>query len=366
MSLQPLVIGDLVAKVPIIQGGMGVGISMSGLAGAVAKEGGIGIISAAQPGFLKPGFEQEQIGNNLQALGEHIHKAKEISNGGIVGVNIMHALKYFDEYVNCCVENGADVIISGAGLPATLPTLLEGTNVKFAPVVSSLKAVMALFKRWDKRNGRVSDFVVIEGPDAGGHLGFSLEELSGDIREHYDDVVVSIVNYVKEFEEKYQKKIPVIFAGGVYDRKDIDHYLSLGCAGVQMATRFVATEECDADIRFKEAYIHAKKEDIAIVKSPVGMPGRAIRNDFIKEREQNPEKITKCYGCLNKCNPAEIPYCITSALVRAAKGDVDNALVFCGSNAWRVDKITTVHEIFEELTQDRDATAENDSARISA
>lgn len=349
-ELQPLVIGNITAKVPIIQGGMGVGVSMSGLAGAVAKEGGIGIISAAQPGYLSPDFEKEQIENNLAALGEHIHRAKEISQGGVVGVNIMHALKYFDEYVDCCVKNGADVIISGAGLPATLPVLLEGTDVKFAPVVSSLKAIKVLFQRWDKRNGRVSDFVVIEGPDAGGHLGFSLEDLEGGIRETYDDVVVSIVEYVRQFEEKYQKKIPVIFAGGVYDRADIDHYLELGCSGVQMATRFVATKECDADIRFKQAYINAKKEDIAIVKSPVGMPGRAIRNQFIKDREKAPEKITKCYNCLEKCNPKEIPYCITSALVRAAKGDVENALVFCGANAYRVDKITTVHELMQELT----------------
>lgn len=350
-DLQPLVIGDITAKVPIIQGGMGVGVSMSGLAGAVAKEGGIGIISAAQPGYLAPGFEKEQIENNLTALGEHIHRAKEISGGGIIGVNIMHALKYFDEYVACCVKNGADVIISGAGLPASLPALLDGTNVKFAPIVSSLKAIKVLFQRWDKRNGRVSDFVVIEGPDAGGHLGFSLEDLEGDIREHYDDVVLSIVEYVKGFEEKYQKKIPVIFAGGVYDRADIDHYLSLGCSGVQMATRFVATEECDADIRFKQAYIDAKKEDVVIVKSPVGMPGRAIRNQFIREREKQPEKITKCYNCLEHCNPQEIPYCITSALVRAAKGDVNQALVFCGANAYRVDKITTVHELMQELVQ---------------
>lgn len=350
MELKPLVIGDIVAKVPIIQGGMGVGVSMSGLAGAVAKEGGIGIISAAQPGYLEPGFEKEQIGNNLHALGKHIKKAKEISGGGVVGVNIMHALRYFEEYVDCCIKNGADVIISGAGLPASLPSLLKGSKVKFAPVVSSLKAVSVLFKRWDKREGRVSDFVVIEGPDAGGHLGFSLEELQGDIREHYDDVVRSIVDYVKPFEEKYQKKIPVVFAGGVYDRADIDHYLELGCSGVQMATRFVATQECDADIRFKEAYVNAKKEDISIVKSPVGMPGRAIRNQFIKEREKGPEHISKCYNCLSHCEPAKIPYCITQALVRAAKGDVDNALLFCGANAYRVDRITTVHELMQELT----------------
>lgn len=352
MKLQPLIIGDLVAKVPIIQGGMGVGVSMSGLAGAVAKEGGIGIISAAQPGYREDGFGDNPIEANLKALAKEIKKAKEISNGGIIGVNIMHALRYYEEYVDCCIKNGADLIISGAGLPAPLPELVEGTNVKCAPIVSSLKATQVLFKRWDKRLSHVSDFLVIEGPLAGGHLGFSGEDLDAHIEENFDEEVKAIIEYVHTFEEKYNTSIPVIFAGGVYDRSDIDHYLSLGCSGVQMATRFVATKECDADIRFKQAYVNAGKEDIHIVKSPVGMPGRAIYNPFMKAREESKDTIDKCYNCLNKCKPAEIPYCITKALVNAAKGDVDNALLFCGANAYRVDKISTVHEIIEELTAD--------------
>lgn len=350
MRYNPLIIGDLTAKVPIIQGGMGVGVSMSGLAGAVAREGAIGIISAAQPGYREENFSRDQLDANITALGKEIRRAKEIAEGGIIGVNIMHALRYFEEYIECCVKNGADVIISGAGLPASLPELLEGTSVKCAPIVSSLKAAKVLFKRWAKRLGHVSDFLVIEGPLAGGHLGFHYDELQNGIEKNYDEEVKSIISFVKEYEEMYQKKIPVIFAGGVYDSSDIDHYLSLGCSGVQMATRFVATEECDADIRFKEAYVNARKEDIRIVQSPVGMPGRAIRNSFIKEKDKEREQITKCYNCLEKCNRSEIPYCITTALVRAAKGDVDNALLFCGANAYRVDKITTVKELIEELT----------------
>ncbi len=349
MKLKPLVIGNLTAQIPIIQGGMGVGVSMSGLAGAVAKEGGIGIISAAQPGYREEDFASNPIQANLRALGKEIRRAKEISGGGIIGVNIMHALRYFDEYVNCCVENGADIIISGAGLPAKLPELLEGTNVKCAPIVSSLKAAQVLFKRWAKRLGHVSDFLVIEGPLAGGHLGFNAEDINPAYIADYDKEVRAIVEYVHTFEETYQTSSPVIFAGGVYDRADIDHYLSLGCSGVQLATRFVATKECDADIRFKEEYIHASKEDIQIVKSPVGMPGRAIRNDFITARETSRDSISHCYNCLNKCEPSQIPYCITKALVNAATGDVEHALLFCGANAYRVNKITTVHEIFEEL-----------------
>ena len=350
MKLKPLIIGDLKAEVPIIQGGMGVGISLSSLAGAVAKEGAIGIISAAQPGYKdEKSFGEHSAETNFEALKYHIKEAKRISNGGIIGVNVMRASRRYDEYIKCCIDGGADIIISGAGLPIELPALVAGSNVKFAPIVSSLKAIKVLFKMWDRRYKTVSDFVVIEGPKAGGHLGFTPEQLEKNDFSDYDEEVKKIIEYVKEFEEKYNKSIPVIFAGGVYDRSDIDHYMSLGCAGVQMATRFVATEECDADIKYKMAYVNAKKEDIVIVKSPVGMPGRAIRNDFIKLREKERENVTKCYRCLDHCNPADTPYCITSALVRAVKGDVDNSLIFCGENAYRIDKIVTVKELIDEL-----------------
>ncbi len=354
MKLKPLIIGDLVAPVPIIQGGMGVGISLSSLAGAVAKEGGIGVISAAHPGYLEPDFETNVLEANLRALKKHIQRAKEISNNGIIGVNIMRAMRHFAEYVNCSIESGADIIISGAGLPMELPELVKDSKIKFAPIVSSVKAAKVLLQRWDKKNLRMPDFIVIEGPKAGGHLGFSsqvLEDGAAADYENYDAEVQAIIAYVKTFAEKYQRPFPVIFAGGVYDRKDIDHYLSLGCDGVQMATRFVATEECDADPAYKNAYINATKEDISIVKSPVGMPGRAVENHFMALRKTEKEQINKCYHCLEKCNPAETPYCITGALIRAAKGDTENALLFCGSNAYKVDKITTVKEIMDELTK---------------
>ncbi len=350
MELQPLTIGDITAKYPIIQGGMGVGISMSSLAGAVAKEGGIGVISAAQPGFLEPDFNTNQLEANLRALTYHIKKAKEISNGGVIGVNIMRAIRFYDEYVDCCIKAGADLIISGAGLPITLPELVDGTNVKCAPIVSSLKAAKVLLGRYDKRYHLMCDMVIIEGPKAGGHLGFHMDELEDPATyKHYDPVVKDIVAYVKTFEEKYNKKIPVIFAGGVWDRTDIDHYMALGCDGVQMATRFVPTEECDAAYEYKMAYIHATKEDVQLTKSPVGMPGRAIHNDFLDLRRREKEKITKCFQCLEHCDIKTIPYCITGALARAAKGDVHNSLLFCGSNVVKCDHITTVKEIFDSL-----------------
>ena len=349
MELSSLIIGDLVAKVPIIQGGMGVGVSLSSLAGAVAREGAIGVISAAQPGYLEDDFSSNPLTANLRSLGNHIKKAKEISNNGIIGVNIMCASKDYEEYVKCAIDNGADLIISGAGLPTDLPKLVEGSNIKIAPIVSPPKSASVILKMWDRRYGRTADMVVIEGPKAGGHLGFSNESLEEYESKDYDKEVLEIIEIVKEYENKYNKKIPVVFAGGVFDRKDIDHYISLGCSGVQMATRFVATEECDADINFKMAYINSKKEDIVIVKSPVGLPGRAISNKFMKDRKLINEKITKCYKCLKKCNMADIPYCITSALVRAVKGDIDNSLVFCGENAYRLNKIITVKELIKEL-----------------
>lgn len=349
MELSSLIIGDLVAKVPIIQGGMGVGVSLSSLAGAVAREGAIGVISAAQPGYLEEDFSNNPLTANLRSLGNHIKKAKEISNNGIIGVNIMCASKNYEEYVKCAIDNGADLIISGAGLPTDLPKLVEGSNIKIAPIVSPPKSASVILKMWDRRYGRTADMVVIEGPKAGGHLGFSNESLEEYESKDYDKEVLEIIEIVKEYENKYNKKIPVVFAGGVFDRKDIDHYISLGCSGVQMATRFVATEECDADINFKMAYINSKKEDIVIVKSPVGLPGRAISNKFMKDRKLINEKITKCYKCLKKCNMADIPYCITGALVRAVKGDIDNSLVFCGENAYRLNKIITVKELIKEL-----------------
>lgn len=349
MELSSLIIGDLVAKVPIIQGGMGVGVSLSSLAGAVAREGAIGVISAAQPGYLEEDFSNNPLTANLRSLGNHIKKAKEISNNGIIGVNIMCASKDYEEYVKCAIDNGADLIISGAGLPTDLPKLVEGYNIKIAPIVSPPKSASVILKMWDRRYGRTADMVVIEGPKAGGHLGFSNESLEEYESKDYDKEVLEIIEIVKEYENKYNKKIPVVFAGGVFDRKDIDHYISLGCSGVQMATRFVATEECDADINFKMAYINSKKEDIVIVKSPVGLPGRAINNKFMKDKKLINEKITKCYKCLKKCNMADIPYCITGALVRAVKGDIDNSLVFCGENAYRLNKIITVKELIKEL-----------------
>lgn len=348
MKYKPLIIGDLTAPAPIIQGGMGVGISLSGLASAVASCGGIGIISAAQPGFREPDFYTNTIEANMRALAREIKTAKKNSKGGIIGVNIMVALNNYEDYVKCCIENDADIIISGAGLPMKLPELTNGSNIKIAPIVSSLKATKVILQRWDKRYSKTADLIVVEGPKAGGHLGFHLED--AERLENIDEEIKLIIEYKKEYEEKYKKSIPVVFGGGVFSGDDVARYINdIGVDGVQVATRFVATKECDADIAFKNAYINAKKEDIGIVKSPVGMPGRAILNSYIRKTALDRDPVSKCFNCIHKCDPAKTPYCLSKALFNAANGDLENALIFCGENAYRIEEITTVKDVMKDL-----------------
>lgn len=375
---KPLVIGNLIIEKPIIQGGMGVGISLSSLAGAVAKAGGLGIISAAQIGFKEPDFETNQLEANLRAIEKELKKAREIAPEGVIGFNIMVATKQYEKYVKAAVKAGTDIIISGAGLPVSLPGYVMeaekemeeqaegqkdsrgGIRTKLAPIVSTVKSASVICKMWDRKYHIAPDLVVIEGPLAGGHLGFSrdkLADLGADTanvdetfhRAAYDEEIRGIIELVKEVGKKYGKQIPVVTAGGIYTHEDVLHQMELGADGVQVATRFVTTEECDAPDAYKQAYIHAKKEDIVITKSPVGMPGRAILNPFLESIQKERRAPKHCLQCLELCNPRTAPYCITEALVRAAKGDMDDALIFCGSNAYRAERIETVPEVMASL-----------------
>lgn len=281
MNMKPLNIGELKARIPIIQGGMGIGVSRWRLAGSVAKEGGIGVISTAQIGYDEPEFKNEPIPTNLKAIKKHIDLARSIAEGGIIGLNIMVATKQYESYIKAACEAGADVIISGAGLPIKLPELVRGYNTKIAPIVSSLKAASVILKMWDRKYKRTADFIIIEGPKAGGHLGFTKEQLNSKAID-FDAVIKDIIKHLKEYEDKYHVTIPVIVAGGIYDREDIKHVFNLGADGVQISTRFVVTEECDASEEFKKAYLNAAKEDIEVVSSPVGMPGRALLTHFLE------------------------------------------------------------------------------------
>ena len=304
IEMKPLVIGDLTVEKPVIQGGMGVGISLHRLAGAVAKAGGVGLISAAQIGFTEPDFAENPEEANARAIHKELKLAREIAPKGVIGFNIMVATKHYDRWVKEAVKAGADIIVSGAGLPVSLPEYVKeayeemggipGRRVKIAPIVSTAKSATVICKLWDRKYHMAPDLVVVEGPLAGGHLGFSLEQLAAygaDTenvpatykRDAYDEEIRAILKVVKSYGDKYGVKVPVVVAGGIYTHEDMLHQLELGADGVQVATRFVTTEECDAPLDYKEAYIQAKKEDIVIIKSPVGMPGRAINNTFMAQ-----------------------------------------------------------------------------------
>lgn len=349
MDRKPLKIGELTARIPVIQGGMGVGVSLGGLAGSVAAAGGVGVISTAQIGWREEDFKKNPMDANFRAVKKEIAKARELAQGGIIGVNIMVATQHYQDYVKTAVSAGIDLIISGAGLPIDLPRMVENTKTKIAPIVSSLKSLHVICKMWDRKYHSAPDLVVIEGPKAGGHLGFTKEELSDMEALDYDSVIRSIIRQTKEYEEKFGKEIPVVVAGGIFDREDMDHALSLGADGVQMGTRFVTTYECDASPAYKQAYLEAEKEDICIVQSPVGMPGRAIKNAFMERVQAERQPIPYCYHCITTCKPKEIPYCITDALVQAVEGNVDNGLLFCGANAYRCRRLEHVKDIFQEL-----------------
>lgn len=348
--MKPLTIGDLIAKVPVIQGGMGVGISRSSLAGAVAKAGGIGVVSGAQVGYDEDDFETNTLEANLRALKKHIVKAKETAKSGIIGVNLMVAMNYYEEHAKAAIEAGVDLIISGAGLPMQLPKIVKDSKVKIAPIVSTSKAASVILKMWDRKDKTTADMIIVEGPKAGGHLGYSNDELEDIDAIDYDSEFVKIIDIAKEYEKKFDKDIPVIAAGGIFTGDDVLKYINMGGSGVQVGTKFVGTHECDAALEFKMSYINAKEEDVNIVKSPVGMPGRAITNNFIESVKISRPVITKCYNCLIPCNPKDTPYCISKALINAAKGDIDDALLFCGSNAYKVDRLYSVDEVIQELT----------------
>ncbi len=348
--MEGIELGNKKSKYPIIQGGMGVGVSMHNLAGNVSKEGGIGIISTADIGYKEKDFEEDPSKANLRAIEKEIKLAREIAGEDkILGVNVMVAMKAYEEIVTECVKQKIDLIVSGAGIPKDLPKYVKGSNTKIAPIVSSLRCCKLIVKHWMDKYNYIPDMIVIEGPKAGGHLGFKNDELV-DNKVTLENITVEIVNYIKKIEEQTKKNIPIISAGGIWDKNDIEKFLKLGSTGVQMATRFVATDECDASIEFKNMYVNAKKEDIKIIKSPVGMPGRALNNSFIKNTELEKCKIDKCYGCIKTCDVSNTPYCITKALVNAVKGNMRDGLIFCGSNVDKVNKIVSVHEVMQELT----------------
>ncbi len=351
-NMPELVIGELKAKTPIIQGGMGVGVSLSSLSSAVANEGGIGVIAVAAMGFDQPGYKENPVEVSKKALRDEIRKAKKLTKG-ILGVNIMVALSSFSDMVKTAIAEEIDIIFAGAGLPLDLPQYLtEGTKTKLVPIISSARAAEIIIKKWVAQYNYVPDAFVLEGPMAGGHLGFKKEQIN-DSDFSLDKLVPQVVAKVKEYEIKYNKKIPVIAGGGIYSGADIFRYIKLGAAGAQMGTRFVATHECDASMEFKQTYLNCKEEDIIIINSPVGLPGRAIKNEFLESSEKGMKHPFNCpFQCIKTCEYEKSPYCIALALMNAQKGNLKNGFAFAGQNAYRIKEIISVHELIESIKRE--------------
>ncbi|MGB2809769.1 MAG: nitronate monooxygenase [Sedimentisphaerales bacterium] len=346
-------ISNLQADIPIVQGGMGVGISLSGLASAVANAGGIGVIATAGIGLFEPDSFANFKEANKRALRKEIRKAKAKTDG-IIGVNIMVALSDFGSLVQCAVDEGADILFLGAGLPIRLPETLPldklgDLSTRFVPIVSSARAAGIIFRSWAKQYSHVPDAVVVEGPLAGGHLGFKKEQIDNPDCA-LEKILPEVIAVIKPYQEQFNKNIPVIAAGGIYTGADIYKFIQLGAQGIQMGTRFVATYECDASLKFKEAYLNCKQEDIVIIDSPVGLLGRAIRDKFLERVSSGVKETFKCpWKCLKSCDFKNVPYCIALALTNAKKGNLKGGFAFAGANAYRADKITSVKELIETL-----------------
>ncbi len=343
-------IGDLEVTIPIVQGGMGVGISLSRLASAVAERGGIGVIAANAIGLIEKDYYRDGRAANIRALRREIRTARRKTNG-VIGVNIMVAVNDFHELLDVAIEERVDLVFMGAGLPIKgLPVeRIREAGIKVVPIVSSRRATEMIFRMWKKIYDDVPDAVVVEGPLAGGHLGFSVEQIE-DPAFRLEAIVPDVVEAVRLFEEEMGRSIPVIAGGGIYTGEDIAAILDAGASGVQMGTRFVATTECDADEKFKQAYVECGKSDIGLLDSPVGMPGRAIRNDFIRSAEAGQRPAFRCaWQCLASCKADAARYCISIALNNARLGKIDKGFVFAGANAYRVDKIVSVDHLMETL-----------------
>ena len=358
MKIPKLHIGNIVTKIPIIQGGMGVRVSLASLSSAVANEGGIGTISSIGLGDVEAS-KQEYEHQSRQALIREIRKAQSMTNGHLA-VNFMGVLSNVDDLILAAVKEGIKTIVYGAGLPIKLPGLVEDGSVNLIPIVSSARVAHLILRTWNKRYGRTADGIILEGPLAGGHLGFSEEQINQPEEYSLENLLPEVLETVKPYEDRHGRKIPIIVAGGIFDGEDIARMLSLGASGVQMATRFVCTVECDVSQKFKQAYLDSSEEDIVIIKSPVGMPGRAIRNKFLKGLETDERHKIKCpYRCLSTCKIEEARYCIALALVNSYLGNLDHGLIFCGQNAYRINKIITVKELFIELLAELEAAQVN-------
>lgn len=351
MNIKPLTINGKQVSFPLIQGGMGIRISLGKLAKACMNSGVVATISAAQVGFLHKNFKKDPFGENKKALIKEVDEIRKSNPDGILGVNLMHAINDYDQYARFLATLDIDFIISGAGLPVDLPEYIKGTKVKGAFIVSSARAAKILLRKWDRGYEYMPEFIVCEGPLAGGHLGFSKEDFENGNVESLEDIVMSTKKIVAPFEEKYNVKIPIIAAGGVHDGHDMANMIKIGADGVQMATRFIATHECDASDEYKDMIIQSREEDIVRVESPAGLPGRAIRNYLTKYLESRKMKVSYCVNCLKTCKKVGIPYCITEQLGNSAGGD-NTGLIFTGAKAYLIERIEYVEQVVKQIIKE--------------
>ncbi|NQV03338.1 MAG: nitronate monooxygenase [Bacteroidia bacterium] len=350
--MKKLSIGNFKISVPIIQGGMGVGVSLSGLASAVANEGGVGVISSAGLGLLYKQISSDFLEASIYGLKEEIRLAREKTKG-IIGVNIMVAMSNFVDMVKTSIAEKIDVIFAGAGMPLELPSYLtKESTTKLVPIVSSARAAKLICEKWQTKYNYLPDAVVVEGPKAGGHLGFKPEQIE-DEKYSLENLIPEVIRELKPFEKKYGRKIPVIAAGGIYTGADMYTFMKLGAAGVQLGTIFVTTNECDASDGFKQAYLSSKQEDIGIINSPVGMPGRAIFNEFLAKVKQGKKQPINCpFKCIKTCDVSSSPYCIIIALINAVKGNFNGGYAFAGTNAFKATTIISVKETIATLLKE--------------
>lgn len=352
-------LGNRELALPLIQGGMGVGVSMGGLAGAVAAQGAMGTLSTADAGWNEPDFAAHPQQANLRALRREVQRAKRLAAGaGLVAVNAMVATRQYADSVRTALEAGADAIVSGAGLPLELPALAEGFEALLAPIVSGPRAAQLICRTWAKRYGRVPDFVVLEGYQAGGHLGFEEADLLSGRCTPLSRLIPEVLAALRPFEEKFGRAIPLFCAGGVATGAEMARCTRLGAAGAQLATRFIATEECDASQGYKDVLLAARPEDLRIIHSPVGMPGRAVNSPLVQRLAAGMRQPpAHCSGCIKSCRPAETPFCITHALIEAVKGNWEEGLFFSGSRVDLVDRMRTVPDLIDELMKEWRALA---------
>lgn len=314
----------------------------------------MGTLSTAACGFLDPDYPKNPQKTNLRALDRQVRRARELAAGaGLVAVNAMAATSQYADSVRTALRAGVDAVVSGAGLPLNLPALareVPESTAALAPIVSGGKAAGLICRAWDSRYGRVPDFVVLEGPKAGGHLGFPPETVQKDPLPALSGLLREVLDALAPYREKYGRDIPVFAAGGVANGGEMARLMREGAAGAQFATRFIAAEECDASRDYQDILLRAKGEDTVIVKSPVGMPGRALNSPLVRRVEAGTQPHPRrCAGCLTPCKRLDSPYCISEALIAAWHGDWENGLFFCGANAGEVNRLSTVKEQMDQI-----------------